>query len=630
MAPRLDTLPMEILLHIAEMSTWGVSPSSDKAHPATYARNHASLARTCRWLYETLNGALYKRNLKKDPPTESCLLWAVNVGSLGTVKRAVAYGANLDLQVEVDEKTAYCPPWGALNLDRAVSPRRQATYPRYFSLLHLAVGHLHVKIVQYLLEKSVNVHAPSLNFWCEDSRPHGRTPLYPLYLCLFSEDHLEIKKGWHPPERDNHSSSNESLFEVVELLVTHGAFLVAKDVSAIFKLYSQKRNDLVKRLLSYPDPVSLWNNLHFAISKNNISLATDLIQRGADIAAAHSGGDNALHIAVNFFKGDSSIIKLLLRQPRVNSAAENMKSQTALHFACRSSNLEVISMIVQQPGVSVAHADGDGRTSLHYTCYNESPGILSIVKLLIDMKVPINQTTRNGHTTLSLALRRKRFDIASMLVTEGCDPTGWVAAPDFHDIRHVFAGLEKLGASSQTELVQRIVDTGADVDIPCLFSSMRLETTPVFIAASALNADCMRAFLQGGAKLNSVVIDWWQRDHYRTRTTFLVALFCHLFGKPRHRPLVTKNLDKAEKVIVLALRFGATLERLPSPHSDFISALEYGVLAAEDGDTALLELLLKRSTARNARRSFLARLIRSSGNVIIREMLIDFKTRQLS
>jgi hypothetical protein len=256
MAPSLDNLPMEILLRIAEMSTWGVSPSSDKAHPATYARNHASLARTCRWLYETLNGELYKRNLKKDPVTESCVLWAVNIGSLDTVKRAVAYGASLDLQVEVDEKTAYCPPWGALDLDLAASPRRQPSYPRSFSLLHLAVGRQHVNIVQYLLEKGVDVHAPSSNFCCVH-RLYGRAPLYPLHICLWHDHRHEIRTEWHPLRGANQSSNKDSELDLVELLVNNGAFLVAEGVSAIHNLSFHERRGLITRLLSYPDPVSL-------------------------------------------------------------------------------------------------------------------------------------------------------------------------------------------------------------------------------------------------------------------------------------------------------------------------------------------------------------------------------------
>jgi ankyrin repeat protein len=304
--------------------------------------------------------------------------------------------------------------------------------------------------------------------------------------------------------------------------------------------------------------------------------------------------------------------------------------QTALHFACRNGNLDIVRMMLQQPGVSASHTDRFGETSLHYACCSFHPGALRIAKLLVEMKVPINQTSSTGRTPLNLALKCHNFDIASMLVAEGCDPAGWVAPSNFRDIHHVFARLPILTASSQTELVQRVVNAGVDVDIPCCIPFLRVERTPVFVAASSLNAACMKALLQGGAKLNSVVIDWWQRGHYRTRTTFLVGLFCLLFGKPRHRPLMTKNLGKTEAVIVLALEFGASLERLPSPHSDLISALEYGVLVAEDGDTALLELLLKRSTARNAKRSFVTRLIRSSGNESIREMLVDFKARQLS
>lgn len=185
MASNLNTLPMEILLRIAEISTWGVSPSSKIAHPANYARNHASLARTCRWLYEALNGELYKRNLKNDPVTASCLVWPVDVGNLDTVKRAVAHGATLNFQVEVDKKTTYCPPWRLVDFN-SVPRWHPFDCPCSFSLLHLAVGRQYVKIVQNLLEQKVDVHAPSRNFCCKGSR-YGGAPIFPLHLCHFRD-----------------------------------------------------------------------------------------------------------------------------------------------------------------------------------------------------------------------------------------------------------------------------------------------------------------------------------------------------------------------------------------------------------------------------------------------------------
>ncbi|CAH0057905.1 unnamed protein product [Clonostachys solani] len=282
MAPSLDTLPMETLLEIAEMCTWDSLPSSTNPHPASYARSHAALVRTCRRLYQGLNRALYLRNLKEDPLTASCLLWAVNVGNIDTVKRAHMYGAALDSSIEVTEETTYCPPWGDIEPDP-----NDLFYglPYQFSFIHVAILRKHVAIVQYLIENGADVHAPSLNFCCDDETYRG-VPLFPLHQCLF-HDGVDGTSAieWGPLEDESSSLGNESTPALVNLLVSKGAYMLAEDVSAIGDLSSEGYGDLVKKLLNRSDKVSLWAGLHFAASTNDLRLATDLIQRGADAAA---------------------------------------------------------------------------------------------------------------------------------------------------------------------------------------------------------------------------------------------------------------------------------------------------------------------------------------------------------
>ncbi|CAI6094193.1 unnamed protein product [Clonostachys chloroleuca] len=561
MASNLNTLPMEILLRIAEISTWGVSPSSKIAHPANYARNHASLARTCRWLYEALNGELYKRNLKNDPVTASCLVWAVDVGNLDTVKRAVAHGATLNFQVEVDKKTTYCPPWRLVDFN-SVPRWHPFDCPCSFSLLHLAVGRQYVKTVQYLLEQKVDVHAPSRNFCCKGSRA----------------------------------------LELVELLVTNGAFLVAEGVSAIHELSSHGRNDLVNRFLSRSNPVSLRENFHFAVSKNDFLLVTELVGRVADIADADWEGNTALHPAAKSCEDDPSIIKLLL-ESRINPAAENEKGQTAFHFACANGNLDVVRMIQQHSGVSATHTDHIDQTSLHYACQSKHPGILHTIELLIGMEVPVGQESRPGFTPLYLALKYHNFDIASKLIAQGCDPRDWTCVRNNKDGGHVFANLAEMTPSSQTELVRRVIDTGFIVNTQCWIPSMCLWTTPLF-------RRCM----------------YIERRVYESVPSKLVY---RLFVNHSYRPPAKKNFAEAEEVIMVALKSEATLEGTPSPYWT-PSALEYAVSAAGDGDTALLEILLKHSTAENKEHGYLIRFIRRVENASVREMLLDFGAHNFS
>lgn len=104
MTTGLESLPTEILVGIAEMCTLN-SPLSYYANPSNYLQSYSRLARSSHRLFDALNAELYKQNLIRDPPAQSCILWAVNQGRLRTLVRAVGYvyGAALDTTIEVDE-----------------------------------------------------------------------------------------------------------------------------------------------------------------------------------------------------------------------------------------------------------------------------------------------------------------------------------------------------------------------------------------------------------------------------------------------------------------------------------------------------------------------------------------------
>lgn len=403
---------------------------------------------------------------------------------------------------------------------------------------------------------------------------------------------------------------------------------MAEGVSAIHELSSHGRNDLVNRFLSRSDPVSLRENFHFAVSKNDFLLVTELVGRVADIGDADWEGNTALHLAAKSCEDDPSIIKLLL-ESRINPAAENEKGQTAFHFACANGNLDVVRMIQQHSGVSATHTDHIDQTSLHYACQSKHPGILHTIELLIGMEVPVGQESRPGFTPLYLALKYHNFDIASKLIAQGCDPRDWTCVRNNKDGGHVFANLAEMTPSSQTELVRRVIDTGFIVNTQCWIPSMCLWTTPLFVAACTLNAECMKACLQVGAVIASIVNPRWEGRHCIFETSFLVELFYRLFGNHSYRPPVKKNFAEAEEVIMVAVKSEATLEGTPSPYWT-PSALEYAVSAAGDGDTALLEILLKHSTAENKEHGYLIRFIRRVENASIREMLLDFGAHNFS
>ncbi|CAH0027351.1 unnamed protein product [Clonostachys rhizophaga] len=447
------------------MCTWGVLPSSRNLHPASYARSHAALVRTCRRLYQALNRALYLRNLKQDPLTASCLLWAVNVGNIDTVKRAHMFGAALDSSIEVTAETTYCPPWGVIEPDPEDSLYH---LPYQFSFIHVAILRRHVAVVQYLLENGVDVHAPSLNFCCGDWN-YSDVPLFPLHQCLFHDGINRETSAieWEPLKDEPSSLTNNSTPALINLLVSKGAYLLVEDLSAVSKLSSEGYDDLAKQLLNRSDEVSLWAGLHFAASTNDLPLATDLIQRGADAAATTYDGETALHFAAESCKNDIGLINLLLRQPNVDPRARDFYEDTPLHFASGASNSEVVRLLLQQPSVSVNGARRDGRTALHLACLGPyTDASLATVQHLIDAGAPLDVFARNIGTPLRDALELEEFRI-DQLIWAGRNPWQVKIRPqrmyDIHGRAVDFPKSEPKLFLEKENIISLLIDSGAQL-----------------------------------------------------------------------------------------------------------------------------------------------------------------------
>uniref|UniRef100_A0A8H7NC81 F-box domain-containing protein n=1 Tax=Bionectria ochroleuca TaxID=29856 RepID=A0A8H7NC81_BIOOC len=437
------TLPMEVLLQIAEQ-TWFSGPCSEKP-----ARDHAALIRTCRGLYQALNADLYKKTKMMSPLMEYCVVWAIRNGRLCTIKRAHVNGADLTMSVETNIETEPRSMYSGVLQPRRL---RRANY----SLIHVAVLHGDLEIINYLLDHGANVHAPSFGLcicpkvcWQKDFQAQ-----YPLHF-LFC-----------------HTEEGRRL-EIAEKLISKGAHLVAENTSAIPQLAKFTQGHLLESLIKKKDNDSLAGVLHLAVQMQNLSLVTQLYKSPLNESITRATdweGRTALHMAVNSFNWKEEIVRFFLQQNRASMLTRDSKGFTPLYFAAISiCSPKLVDLLLQ-------HRDAlDERASAHFreiffTIYNfrhETTNHLDIAQQLINAWLKPLHDISAYHNPLYAALLKTKWRIALRLIRDGIDLPSWGSSYRKRGTVAIWPSLIACLSSfhpEQTEFVDAIVRTGCDLN----------------------------------------------------------------------------------------------------------------------------------------------------------------------
>lgn len=229
----LGQLPLEISLKILAYLT---------------ANDKNRLCRTHKALYELCNGELYREEIRTQSFASvgsSCVLWAAYYGSIGTLKNAVRYGANIT------------GPSRQLANKHGIKIFRTRDI---YTTLYLAVVADEYAMIQYLLENGVDMHTPFFNSrtsvriepFVYDNESHSSLTSDDEESPNGSDDELDhvsedLAQFWHP--RRFSAQVSESLefpllealrrvktdrnIQAAELLISHGAYLIKPGVTAL-------------------------------------------------------------------------------------------------------------------------------------------------------------------------------------------------------------------------------------------------------------------------------------------------------------------------------------------------------------------------------------------------------------
>ncbi len=147
-----------------------------------------------------------------------------------------------------------------------------------------------------------------------------------------------------------------------------------------------------------------------AVNNNDLGLAKNLIENGADVNQTDSSGNSLL--IVSSANGYSEIVNLLLDSGANVHAVDSSMKATALHAAAYLRHLEVMKSLIEY-GIDIdAQGPYNGYTALHDAVWQNN---IEGVKLLINAGARLDIKGKNGDTPLDLGKKSGHKEIVAIL-----------------------------------------------------------------------------------------------------------------------------------------------------------------------------------------------------------------------
>jgi ankyrin repeat protein len=288
--------------------------------------------------------------------------------------------------------------------------------------------------------------------------------------------------------------------------------------------------ELVDALIAGGAKVNAANDLaitplHLASVNGSVAIVNALLEHGADPNAATETGVTPLMEAAR--TGHAVVVRALLDRGANVDAQERDRQQTALMWAVSRRHPEVVRLLLERnadvhlrtrvrpvtvmldqgPARTVKTAKQDARaiaaggsTALLFAAQN---GETESARLLLAAGADVNDRAADGNTALVLATFAGHSDVAQALIEGGADVNaagaGYSAlhAAALRGDRATVTALLAKGADPNAQLTKGspVRRFGSQWALPTTMTG----ATPLFVAATYLEVDIMRALLAAGA-----------------------------------------------------------------------------------------------------------------------------------
>ena len=252
--------------------------------------------------------------------------------------------------------------------------------------LYVAAEYGHVYLVQFLLEKGINVE--SEGYYGTTALHRAVTAGHESVVSLLIEKGANVQAESGDGKTAFHRAADAGHEKLVRLLLQHGAKIEARSLygkTAFFRAAENGHLDIVRLLLT----------------------------RGADINTTSNDGSSALHKAAEY--GHEMLTEILL-QPYYSSQAieinaKNNSGKTPLYLAVRAEH-EVVVRLLLDAGAVVDGFGSYGESALYVAARN---GNEIIVLLLLEKRPNFNVKASSGETALECATRMGHFGVVRLL-----------------------------------------------------------------------------------------------------------------------------------------------------------------------------------------------------------------------
>lgn len=162
------------------------------------------------------------------------------------------------------------------------------------------------------------------------------------------------------------------------------------------------------------------------------------------------------------------------------------KRLTALAWASHKGYLRCCQLLMEH-GANPAARCGDGVTALHLA--SSGGGHISICKLLLERKAPVNSRSVKKQTPLCLAAQKGFSKVVQLLLDHGADPN--------NEDEGKYTPLHLAASNGYSQTVDILLRHGARAE-----AKTRNDVTPLHYAVQGGHAGVVRSLIKAGAKVN--------------------------------------------------------------------------------------------------------------------------------